>query len=373
MSPPFVSVCMIVKNEEPTLSCCIESLDGVYDELIIVDTGSRDRTVEIARDFGARVESFEWNDDFAAARNHACSFAEGAWIFMVDGDELLTPEGSGARLAGLLEQVPERIDKLLIEQRTVFDGETVVSVLVDRIYRNRSDIRWKYRIHEVIETPKERTAMTNDVYLHHEPAGKRRADMRVSEEREAMYLRALSLDIADHPDDPRPSFYLASTLYGAERYEEARSAYDRYFELSKGREPSRRAIAFRDAAMVAGALDDQPRRRTLLFQSMESDWRSTETYVALADLALKHENRGEAIHWLTVAAACEPAISEPHISSVARGGAVWSRLASLYREVGDLEQARLCEAEARKRDTSRRSKSSGRRARGRKKRGKPRS
>lgn len=371
MSRPFVSVCMIVKNEERTLLRCLESLVGVHDELIIVDTGSRDQTVEIAKDFGARVEPFEWADDFAAARNHACSYASGEWIFMVDGDEFLSPKGSGTRLVGLLERVPDRIDKLLIEQRTVFEGESIVSVMVDRIYRNRPDLRWKYRIHEVIETPKERTAMTNDVYLRHEPAAKRRGDMRVSEEREAMYLRALALDIEEHANDPRPSFYLASTLYGAGRYEEARDAYERYFDLSEGQEPARRAVAFRDASIVAGALDDSLRRRSLLFQSMESDWRSGETYVALADLALEHENRSEAIHWLTVAAACEPSVSETHISSAARRETVWSRLATIYREVGDLEQARLCETEARSHAKSPERKAP-RRVPGRKKRGRRR-
>lgn len=306
MTGAFVSVCMIVRDEEPTLARCLSSLAGLHDELIVVDTGSRDRTVEIARSFGARVEAYEWGDDFAAARNHACGLARGPWIVMVDGDELLSPAGAGPRLAGLLRQVPETVDKLLVEQRTVAGGEVVASLLVDRVFRNRPDLRWKYRIHEVIETTRDRTAMTRDCYLHHEPAAKRRADLRVSEEREAMYLRALALDVRDHPSDPRPAFYLASTLYGAGRHAEALEAYERYFELTGADlEPERLAVASRDASFAAAALGDRRRQRALLFQSLQADWRAVETYAALEELARHHGNEDEAGHWRAVADACE--------------------------------------------------------------------
>jgi glycosyltransferase involved in cell wall biosynthesis len=306
MTQPFVSACLIVRDEEPTLARCLESLTGLHDELVVVDTGSLDRTVEIAATFGARVERFEWRDDFAAARNHACDLARGAWIVMVDGDEILAPPGAGPRLAGLLRQVPEAVDKLLVEQRTVAGGEVVASLLVDRVFRNRPDLRWKYRIHEVIETTRDRTAMTRDCYLHHEPTAKRRSDLRVSDEREAMYLRALALDVRDHPSDPRPAFYLASTLYGAGRHAEALEAYARYFELTEADlEPERRAVAFRDASFAAATTGDRRRQRALLFQSLQADWRAVETYVALAELAAHRGNRDEAGHWRAVAEVCE--------------------------------------------------------------------
>ena len=347
MNRPIISLCMIVRDEEPTLERCLESVAGAYDELIVVDTGSKDRTVAIAEASGARVEHFEWRDDFAAARNHACSFASGEWIFMIDGDEFLSPDGVGPRLARFLGQLPERIDKLLVEQRTVVDGEVVASMLVDRIFRNRADLRWRYRIHEVIETPGDRTAMTRDAYLLHEPAHKRRDDMRVSEEREALYLKALELDVADHPEDPRPAFYLAATLYGAGRHQDALTAYERYFALSEGKEPSRRAVAFRDAAVSAGAMGDAVRQRSLLFRSMASDWRSAETYLAVAEAALDRLDRDETCHWLTVSTLCEPSGVETAESLGARRAVLWNRVAVLHREAGDDDAARRCEDAAR--------------------------
>ncbi len=344
--PPFISLCLIVKNEEPYLARCLKSFHGVGDELIVVDTGSTDRTVEIAREHGARVEHFQWCDDFGKAKNFARDLASGEWIIMPDGDEYLGPEGVGPRLVEMLEQVPDHIDKILIEQRTLLDDE-VLTLLVDRVFRNRPELRWRYRIHEAIEVPAERTAMTREFYLLHENALKRREDMRVGPEREQMYLRALAADVEDHPVDPRPAFYLASTLYGAEQYEESLAAYERYFDLSRGGEAARRAVAYRDAAAAAGALGDRARQRTYLFRSLEQDWRPAETYVALADLAQEHANPDEAIHWLTVATTCSAPATGAFAFSAAYGPEPWNRLAALHRDRGDERQARACEARAR--------------------------
>lgn len=363
----FLSLCMIVKNEEPSIARCLRSFDGVADEIIVVDTGSTDRTVEIAKELGARVEHFEWCDDFAAAKNYACDFATGEWIIMPDGDEYLGPEGVAQRVVEMLRHVPEHIDKLLIEQRTLLD-DGQITLFVDRVFRNRPQLRWRYRIHEAIEVSAERTAKTSDFYLLHEPGFKRRDDMRVSDARLEMYLRALGADVEDYPEDPRPAFYLASTLYGAERHEEALEAYERYFELSRGQEPARRAVAYRDASVAAGELGDLSRRRSLLYRSLEQDWRPAETYVALADLAEEQKNLEEAIHWLTVATTCKAPTTGAFAFSSVYGEEPWRRLAELYRRSDDEELARACESRARQYS---RPAAGGRQARKKKKKGRP--
>ena len=82
---------MIVRNEDMNLSSCLESVRGVFDEIVVVDTGSTDRTREIACAFGAQVFEFAWVDDFAAARNVALSHATGDYAFWVDADDVLDP------------------------------------------------------------------------------------------------------------------------------------------------------------------------------------------------------------------------------------------------------------------------------------------
>jgi glycosyltransferase involved in cell wall biosynthesis len=82
---------MIVRNEEDHLAKCLASVRGLFDELIIVDMGSTDRTTEIAREFGAKVFDFVWIDDFAAARNEALSHATGDYAFWLDADDVIEP------------------------------------------------------------------------------------------------------------------------------------------------------------------------------------------------------------------------------------------------------------------------------------------
>ena len=87
---PNVSLCMIVKDEEANLATCLASVKPIVDEIIVVDTGSTDRTKDIAEFFGARVYEFEWNDDFAEARNFSLSKAKGGWILIMDADEVIS-------------------------------------------------------------------------------------------------------------------------------------------------------------------------------------------------------------------------------------------------------------------------------------------
>jgi tetratricopeptide (TPR) repeat protein len=86
-----LSLCMIVKNEEKYLVQCFKSVRDIVDEMIIVDTGSTDKTIDIAKVFGAKLFDFPWTGDFAAARNHSLEQATGNWILILDGDEVLSP------------------------------------------------------------------------------------------------------------------------------------------------------------------------------------------------------------------------------------------------------------------------------------------
>ena len=100
-----LSLCMIVKNEEANLGRCLESVKGVADEIIIVDTGSTDRTVEIARQHGAKIVSHQWDDDFAVARNVSLRAATSDWILVLDADEALDEEDAAASARSCAEMV----------------------------------------------------------------------------------------------------------------------------------------------------------------------------------------------------------------------------------------------------------------------------
>src|SRR5687767_11282614 len=104
---PFLSLSMIVKNEEAALDACLRSARALCDELVVVDTGSTDRTVEIAERHGARVLHFAWCDDFAAARNFALDHTNGEWVLHLDADETAIEAAPGALRAELAAQPAE--------------------------------------------------------------------------------------------------------------------------------------------------------------------------------------------------------------------------------------------------------------------------
>jgi glycosyltransferase involved in cell wall biosynthesis/Flp pilus assembly protein TadD len=89
---PTLALSMIVKNGEATLARCLDSVRGVADEIVIADTGSSDRTIEIARQYGANVFSIPWENDFAKARNRSLAQVRSDWVLMMDADEMLSPD-----------------------------------------------------------------------------------------------------------------------------------------------------------------------------------------------------------------------------------------------------------------------------------------
>src|SRR5205807_7432306 len=101
-----VSLCMIVRNEEANLPACLESVGDLFGEKIIVDTGSTDRTKEMAAGFGARVVEFAWVDSFAAARHEGLRHATRPWILWLDADDR-PDEENRARLRTLLEHLKD--------------------------------------------------------------------------------------------------------------------------------------------------------------------------------------------------------------------------------------------------------------------------
>ncbi|HWY86284.1 MAG TPA: glycosyltransferase, partial [Gemmataceae bacterium] len=194
---PSVSLCMIVKNEEDNLPACLASVSGLTDEIIVVDTGSTDRTREIARDAGAKVFEFPWVDSFSAARNESIRHASGQWIFWMDADDRLDDENreklkrlfaslgkretgeDGKPLAAPHSSLPPPVSCLLspvscfvMKCLCLPDRETGTATVVDhvRLFRNDPRIRWRYRIHEQILIGVRLAggeARWSDVVIHH--------------------------------------------------------------------------------------------------------------------------------------------------------------------------------------------------------------
>ena len=207
-----VSLTMIVRNEEENLPHCLESARDLFDEIVIVDTGSTDRTPEIAREFGARVFDFVWVDDFAAARNAALARAKGDFAFWLDADDVIDPP-ERAKLERLLAGL--RVDDPAgYVVRCACDpepdgtgGQTVVDHI--RLFPVREDVRWTYRVHEQI-LPSLRCVNVpvrwTDVTVRHTGY----TDPALRERKLQRDAKILENELAERPDDPFVLFNLGS-------------------------------------------------------------------------------------------------------------------------------------------------------------------
>lgn len=143
-----ISIAMIVRNEEKHLPRCLKSIEGLWDQLVIVDTGSMDQTIKIAKDFGAEVHQHPWEDNFAKHRNQSFSYATGNWILQIDADEDLTFQDrrTAAVLRNFLEHVPKDIHAIGIPMDDIVKGQIVATTQMVRLFR-RGKVKYKRRIH----------------------------------------------------------------------------------------------------------------------------------------------------------------------------------------------------------------------------------
>ncbi|MFI4954558.1 MAG: glycosyltransferase [Gammaproteobacteria bacterium] len=148
-----VSLIMIVRNEEHNLPICLESVRGLFEEIVIVDTGSTDRTKKIAQQFGAKIIDFIWVDDFAAARNVSLANATGDYVFWMDADDVFDPPERN-KLESLLKILRSN-QKNAYVVRCASDPDRINNsghIVVDhiRLFPRMDNIRWVYKVHEQI-------------------------------------------------------------------------------------------------------------------------------------------------------------------------------------------------------------------------------
>lgn len=166
-----VSLCMIVKNEEKYLQKCLDSVKDIVDEMIIVDTGSTDNTVEIAKAFGAKVHYFQWTNNFSEARNESLKYATKDWILILDGDDELFPEDR--------ENLKELLNKKLDEETIYFfetisyygnviDDNSITTNLNPRLFKNHEGTHYEGEIHnQLIYSKTKQNVICSSIKVHH--------------------------------------------------------------------------------------------------------------------------------------------------------------------------------------------------------------
>jgi len=227
----MLSVCLIVKNEEKCLPRCLRSVQDVADEIIVVDTGSTDRTVQIAEQFGAKVGYFEWCDDFAAARNASLDLATGDWILQIDADEELW-RGDIPQLRDLVTRKDiDRVDSVYVLLKNLQDLPPEVqegASLPDpqewpqtinhfqRLFRRLPRLRYSGIIHEAVLDI--RCTVVSEISIYHYGYA---ADPEVQGRRFERNRRLTLKQIEQEPDNPAAYFYAGGTCIQGNLLDEA--------------------------------------------------------------------------------------------------------------------------------------------------------
>jgi tetratricopeptide (TPR) repeat protein len=205
-----VSACMIVKNEEEMLGECLQSIRDWVSEIIVVDTGSTDRTVEIAESYGAKVFHQAWEGNFSKARNISLSHATGDWIFIIDADERMIPDG----LEQLRKLLNDRNAQLIsINVFNVYgDGDSGMTFLPSiRLFRRSLGLSYEGIVHNVLVYPEDMPVFRAGMRLKHLGYGLSPEKMK---QKIARSRALLETQLQEDPDNAFALFNYAQLLRG---------------------------------------------------------------------------------------------------------------------------------------------------------------
>ena len=222
---PSISLCMIVRNEEDVLARCLTSVADLVDEIILVDTGSSDRTKEIAARYTDRIFDFPWMDDFAAARNHAFLQATGDYCLWLDADDLLE-EADRAAFRTLRQTLSADVDVVMMRYNVAFDGEgrPTFSYYRERLIRNLHKPVWVGAVHEVV--PPFGNILYTEIAVTHRKLHPSDPDRNLR-----IFRTMLQKGI---PLDPRQQFYYGRELFYHRQLAEAAAVFERFLDEGKG-------------------------------------------------------------------------------------------------------------------------------------------
>lgn len=286
-----ISLCMIVKNEEKHLARCLDSIANLVEEIIIVDTGSTDRTVEIASKYTSKVYSHPWIDDFSDARNYSFSKASKDYCMWMDADDVLE-KTEAEKFLQLKQSLPPDTDIVMMKYHTAFDesGKPSFSYFRERWIKNSSGYRWVGAVHEVI-LPKGKV-IYSDIAICHKKIGTGDPDRNLK-----IYQKQLA---SGKSLDPRQQYYYERELYYHQQYEEAISVLEQFLSLPEAWIENK-IEACSICANCYYKLEQEDSALFTLLRSLSFDLPRAELCCQIGKHFLEHENYHNAIYWYKTA------------------------------------------------------------------------
>lgn len=288
---PTISLCMIVKNEEMHIARCLDSVAELVEEIIVVDTGSTDRTVEIVSNYTSKIYSYPWNDDFSDARNDSFSRASMDYCMWMDADDILE-EAEKDKFLKLKQSLSPDTDIVMMKYNTSFDkaGKPSFSYFRERWIRNCTQYRWVGAVHEVI--PPNGKIVYSDIAISHKKIGTGDPDRN---------LKIYQKMIAQGKDlEARQQYYYGRELYYHKQYDEAISVLEQFLLSPDGWIENKIEACSICANCYYQTGQEQSALITLL-RSMSFDLPRAELCCEIGKYFLEHGNYHNAIYWYETA------------------------------------------------------------------------
>ncbi len=281
-----ISLCMIVKNEEKTLERCLSSVNDLVEEIIVVDTGSTDKTTVIAAKFTDHVFDFEWIDDFSAARNFSFSNASMDYIMWLDADDFFTSIDR-QKLLKLKQSLDSSVDAVSMEYHCDFDeyGNTTLDVRRIRIVKRIKNFKWNGAVHEDLSV--EGNLFDSDIAVTHRRNHKNAdRNLKIYKNRLLQGKKFTAQDI----------FHYALELHQHKMYEEAIKFYLNFLEDESSTEENRIFIYIR-LADCYDQLGDKEKELACTFKTFLYDIPRPESCCRLGYYFLQKNELSRAIYW----------------------------------------------------------------------------
>ncbi|WP_051015878.1 tetratricopeptide repeat-containing glycosyltransferase family 2 protein [Melioribacter roseus] len=281
-----LTLSMIVKNEEKYLKDCLESVKNLVNEIVIVDTGSTDNTVSIAKEYNAKVYNFEWINDFSAARNYALSKSTGDWILYLDADERLEP-GSIHELKKILNTVT-KAGYFCTVKSIDSENERDHSIRYVRLFKNSPDIKFRGKVHEQITD----SLVENGYQIQHSKIVINHIGYDVSkEEKEKKAKRNLELLLEDYNQSKSSYslFQLGQTYYILENNDKAKEIFSELIKKDD-LDNALKAEAYAYLAQIEHSKFNSSDAEKLIDKAIELNPKQTYYYLFMSKVYLRQQN-----------------------------------------------------------------------------------
>ena len=324
-----LALCMIVKNEEKVLARCLKSAEGIFDEIIIVDTGSDDGTKSVAARFTDKIYDYPWQYDFAAARNASFSCASSDYIMWMDADDVLLEKDRAALLA-LKQSFDGSIDAYYLQYNAAFDefGNVTFYFFRERIVKRACGFVWKGAVHETLQVN------SNSVRL---PIAVTHLRGEKKESCRNLFLYARLFASGTMPDE-RQKYYFARELFDNGLYDTAASAFEWFLQGDGWVED--KICACRNLASCYKILNQKDKQLAALLKSFDFDSPRPSVCCDLGEFFIAQHQYSLAVFWFKLAVNEGKTPHDGFISPDFSGFIPYMWLCYCYDRLGSIEKAK---------------------------------